>query len=211
VASADRRRRAGYRHPPDDVEQVSVVDQPLPGPRRPRCPADHLALATEDEADELLALRDGLGRWMMARGIDQWRPGEFPGTTLLAWIAAGWVHVDRREHGLVGAVAVLPEDPDFWGSRGTDGTAGYVHLLMVRRDHHGAGIGDALLRGAERHIAATGRRLVRLDAASGNAALSRWYDGRGYLEVDRVELPGLGSTTLRAKSLDTRARSPAPA
>jgi GNAT superfamily N-acetyltransferase len=180
---------------------VTVVDQPSTDRQGPAQPTDHLQLATETEVDELLALRDGLGRWMVTRGIDQWRPGEFPRSTLLAWVVAGWVHVDRRGDGLVGAVAVLPEDPDFWGDRGTDGAAGYVHLLMVRRDHHGAGLGDALLAAAERHIAATGRQLVRLDAASGNPVLSRWYGARGYREVGRVELPGLGPTTLREKDL----------
>lgn len=49
-----------------------------------KSPLGELAVipATVDHARSVLALRDDLAKWMRARGIKQWRPGELP----LEWI-----------------------------------------------------------------------------------------------------------------------------
>lgn len=177
-------------------------------PHHPWPPRDDgLEVAGTADVDALLVLRDELAAWMEASGIDQWHPGELAREKVASWVEAGLVLVRPARHGdagdvpLLGAIAVLPDDPEFWGATGEDGTAGYVHLLMVRRQAHGRGLGDELLGGAEARIAATGRGLARLDAASDNARLSAWYERRGYRATRRVELPGLGPTTLREKAL----------
>lgn len=67
--------------------------------------------------DAMLALRDGLARWLVARGVQQWRPGELTAERLRGLVHAGHVHV-LRDHGLVVAtVAVLWQDPLIWDPR----------------------------------------------------------------------------------------------
>ena len=157
--------------------------------------------ATPDDATELLALRDGLGRWLADRGIRQWEPGEFPHERLVAWLTAGSVHVLRREGRIVAAVAVLWDDPEIWGD--DPAPAGYVHLLMVDRSQAGQGVGDAMLAWAEAHIAAHGRRRARLDAGRDNHRLQSWYAARGYREVGEREFEDdhWFAVTLREKTL----------
>lgn len=139
--------------------------------------------ATLEDAGPLVAVRDGLARWLESRGIAQWIPGEFPARQMRDWIDAGHVHVLRDGGRAVGAVAVLWEDADIWGTDGEDGRAGYVHLLMVDRSRAGQGLGDRLLAHAEGLIRDHDRSLSRLDAVADNEPLHAWYRTRGYLPV----------------------------
>lgn len=156
--------------------------------------------AGQADVEGLLELRDGLARWLLDQGIEQWHPGEFPAERLAEWIDAGLVHVHRRAGRLLAAVAVLWHGW-LWPADGVE--AGYVHLLMVDRSLAAQGVGDAVLRWAEGHIAGNGRSRVRLDAARGNGKLQAWYEARGYREVGQRTFaePGLHPAILREKTL----------
>ena len=149
---------------------------------RRSCPL-HLEPAAVEDVDRLVELRDGAARWLLDRGIQQWLPDEFTAERMRSWVEAGVVHVLREQHLLAGSVAVLWDDPDIWGL--TDTPAGYIHLLIVRNERRGRGLGDQLLAWAEQHIRRSGRAVARLDAVSSNQTLHRWYDQRGYIEVGR--------------------------
>jgi ribosomal protein S18 acetylase RimI-like enzyme len=86
----------------------------------------------------------------------------------------------------VGAVRILWADEDVWGAAGLDGAAGYVHTLVIDRAYAGGGMGLAILRSAERIVAASGRALLRLDCIEGNSALQRYYTSAGYAERGTV-------------------------
>ena len=68
-----------------------------------------------------------------------------------------------------------------------DVTRGFVHNLVVRRDHRGRGIGTALLTGAERVLAERGADVVALQAMAANEDARAFYRRCGY-EPHRVEL-----------------------
>lgn len=143
-------------------------------------------LARGDEAEALVGLRDGIAEWLTRRGIDQWSPGGFPPERMRAWIDLQAVHVLRRHGRPIAAAAVLWEDPDAWDD---DPRAGYVHLLMVDRDHAGRGLGDRMLTHAEQEIRRHGRSRVRLDAVASNRRLVTWYRDRGYEPVGTRTFP----------------------
>ena len=65
--------------------------------------------------------------------------------------------------------------------------AGYVHGLVIDREHAGEGLGGQLLDWAERRTLQTGRTLLRLDCVEGNERLRRYYRDRGFREVGRKE------------------------
>lgn len=48
--------------------------------------------AAVDDAEALVALRDGIARWLLERGVDQWLPGEFPQQRMRSWIERGHIH-----------------------------------------------------------------------------------------------------------------------
>jgi ribosomal protein S18 acetylase RimI-like enzyme len=147
------------------------------------CGSFPIDLATRDQALRVLHLRDELAAWMVARGVDQWQPGEMPLSWLELCIASGWVYSVRSEELLVAAVTITWQDPFIWGD--TEELAGYIHMLMVDRAYAGNGIGRSLLGWAESHIGASGRSLARLDCATSNQRLCAYYEQAGYQWVDR--------------------------
>lgn len=136
-----------------------------------------MTVARPGDAAALVALRDSLARWLLSMGFRQWLPGEFTVDRMRDWIDRSWVHVYRIEDDIAAAVAVLPSDTTIWTD---DGDAGYIHLLMVAREHAGRGLGNDALARADQVIGRMGRSVARLDAVSANPALHQWYVARGY-------------------------------
>ncbi|MEU7645993.1 GNAT family N-acetyltransferase [Streptomyces huasconensis] len=134
----------------------------------------------------LVGLYDGAARWMLERGIDQWKPGGKDARHFRRLITSGAQEVWLAEEGAeaVGAYELWWDDEAAWGVRAP--VAGYVHRLMVRRGAR-PGTGRALLARAERRIAEAGRELSRLDCQSNNPRLRTYYEGAGYAVVG--ELP----------------------
>ncbi|MFJ8941921.1 GNAT family N-acetyltransferase [Streptomyces sp. NPDC102395] len=74
---------------------------------------------------------------------------------------------------------------------------GELYAIYVDPEHHGEGLGRALLGASLRGCAADGRRLVRLWVVKGNSPARRFYERAGFhadgaqepFEVDGVEVP----------------------
>lgn len=87
-----------------------------------------------------------------------------------------------------GSLRLQREDQAFWGGQGLDGSAGYLHGLVVRDGWHGKGMGRRLVRWAEAKVGAWGRRLLRLDCKADNERLRRYYRDCGFHELGQVTL-----------------------
>ncbi|MFF8639651.1 GNAT family N-acetyltransferase [Streptomyces sp. NPDC015345] len=146
-----------------------------------------LTFRRADKADTatLTGLYDGAARWMLERGIDQWKPGDKDARHFRRLIDSGVEEVWLAEEGaeVVGAYELWWDDEAAWGVRAPD--AGYVHRLMVRRGAR-PGSGRAMLARAERRIAEAGRELCRLDCVSANPRLRTYYEGAGYTAVGEL-------------------------
>ncbi|WP_276272134.1 GNAT family N-acetyltransferase [Haloarcula litorea] len=66
-------------------------------------------------------------------------------------------------------------------------TRGLVENIYVVPEHRREGVGGALLRAAERHLAESGADTVALEAMADNEAARSFYADHGY-ELHRVEL-----------------------
>lgn len=132
--------------------------------------------ATDSDIDALLSLRDDAARWLLARGIDQWQPGEIP----YSWERGDEYFVFVLWHGedRVGTVTILWDDPVIWGDQPVP--AGYVHNLIVTRSFGGQGLGVGLLQWAENYVAESGRSLARLDCGARSRKLRDLYESVGY-------------------------------
>ena len=83
---------------------------------------------------------------------------------------------------------MISSDTRFWGTeRGGDGTAGYLHGLMVRRSHAGQGLGSQILGWFEQFVLDCGRTTARLDCQARNTTLRRYYLRHGYTEIGLTE------------------------
>lgn len=134
--------------------------------------------ATLADVDTFMDIHEDAARWLWSRGIRQWEPERFPRELVPPLVERGSLFLVRRDREAAGAVIILWSDEDTWGSQPDD--AGYIHGLRVRRAYAGQGLGLAMLRWAERQIAAAGRPFARLDCIAGNARLRAYYEAAGY-------------------------------
>ena len=141
--------------------------------------------ADDRDLDTLVKLYDGVARWMLRHGIDQWRPGTRGPEHFRARIAEGEVWLALHGDRAAGAYELWWEDASVWGPQPP--VAGYVHRLMTDRETAPAGTGRVLLAHAEERIAATGRTAARLDCEARDPRLRTYYEGAGYGAVDRLE------------------------
>lgn len=139
--------------------------------------------ATDTDFSAYLQLRRQVAQWMVVNGIVQWLPGDLTDDTLRDWIADGELHIARIAGVPVGGVIVMWSDEQFWGDRGHDGTAGYIHGLLIDRAYSGDGLGSRLLEYGEQRIRDAGKPLVRLDAVRSNPVLQRYYRNAGYTDA----------------------------
>ena len=148
------------------------------------------------DVDVVLDLLAEAAAWTAARGQPNW-PARFSRRPIEANAQAGELFVAERAGEAVATMTLQWNDPYFWGDEGDDGRAGYVHRLVVRRDHAGGGLGVRLLGWADEQVQARGRSQLRLDAVSDNAPLRRYYEARGF----RHERDVSGEWTARDGSL----------
>ncbi|MFJ9826481.1 GNAT family N-acetyltransferase [Streptomyces sp. NPDC101160] len=156
------------------------------------------------DLDTLVRLHDDAARWMVANGIDQWRPGTRGPDHFRARISEGEVWLALHGERAVGAYELWWADEAVWGAQPP--VAGYVHRLMTDRAAAPAGTGRVLLAHAEERIAAAGLGLARLDCEARDPRLRSYYEGAGYAAVverlDKVAADGREySVTLMEKAV----------
>ncbi|MDO4917925.1 MAG: GNAT family N-acetyltransferase [Kocuria sp.] len=175
-----------------------VESEEAPGRRRPSPRVDPGALEIEParavHARGIVELRDRLARWMIGRGIDQWREGEYAVEHVAQEVERGeWWVVESPEDParVLASVRVIWEDPEIWGEQPVP--AGYIHGVAVDRSLSGTGTGSRLVRAAERAIAASGRTVARLDCDVTSPPLQPFYTGLGYSPRGAVDfdVPGM--------------------
>ena len=137
--------------------------------------------ARPGDAAVLARLRDEAARWLGARGIDQWVPGQFPAAWLESTSSAPGAFLLRQGADVAGTVTVSWHDPMVWDDDLL--AAGYVGHLIVARAFAGQGLGRRLLQWAEDSVAVSGRGLVRLDCPAENQALRALFESAGYYPV----------------------------
>ncbi|WP_063002634.1 GNAT family N-acetyltransferase [Nocardia mikamii] len=118
-------------------------------------------------------------------------------------VAAGEAYVARIEDRpeIVAAFRLLWSDPAMWQD---ETFAGYVHGLVVDRNHAGKGTGRALLGWAGQTAREAGAGLLRLDCVDTNTALCAYYRAGGFIEVRRRSLGGGRGVVLFQRSLTNR-------
>ncbi|MFE0508370.1 GNAT family N-acetyltransferase [Streptomyces sp. NPDC058964] len=149
--------------------------------------------ATPADTAPLVRLRDTAALWQLARGIDQWKPGEKDEAHFRTRMREGEVWLAYADGRPAGAWELWWDDPAAWGPRPPE--AGYIHRLMTTPHTAPPGTGRRMLAEAESRIAATGRPYARLDCLSSNPRLRTYYESAGYTVVgeQKAKDGGLGS------------------
>jgi ribosomal protein S18 acetylase RimI-like enzyme len=144
-------------------------------------------VASLEDAEPVLGLRDALAAWLVDNGITQWQPGEIDIASIRSLIADGSVYVLRHRRTLVGSVTITTKDTLVWGERYD--LSGYIHRLLIARSFAGRRLGASLLEWSESHIRSMGGQLARLDCVRTNERLRRYYEAAGYQRVGYRDFP----------------------
>lgn len=146
-------------------------------------------------------LIEGARRWLLSRGIDQWQDA-IPDSVLFRDAERGNLFVVRQDQVVTVMVIVSDSDPETWGA--TNRPAVYVHRLAVAQTHRGSGLGQRLLAWVEARAVDRGAAFVRLDCATDNPGLRRFYEQQGFRHVRDVTVTALDGGRQLASSLYER-------
>lgn len=138
---------------------------------------------TVDDVSEAQSLVAGARQWLHSRSIDQWQDA-IPDSTIRSNAERGELFVVRGNTGLRAMVTVVESDEETWGHQLDP--AVYVHRLAVAQDARGKGLGPALLNWVRLRAVEQGKKFVRLDCASDNPGLRKFYERLGYRYVKDV-------------------------
>ena len=149
--------------------------------------------ATLADLDAVLVVVQDSTRRMQEKGLSQWRlyltdAGEPRIRRRVEGAASEEVYLFKRpsDDHAVGVVSIEWTDHEYWGDRGVDDLAGYIHMLAVHRLARGTCLGERIVAWAERLVASRGRPLARLDCWAGSPFLPGYYERLGYARVGHV-------------------------
>jgi ribosomal protein S18 acetylase RimI-like enzyme len=147
-----------------------------------------IVVAAGEDLRRYIDLLEEVAEWLEARGIKQWRPGNF---RLSAEYYAESIRLEEVQlafagEQLVGTLRVLLREPVVWPEVVED-DAVYVHSLAVRRAWAGRRLGGRLLDWAADRAASLGRQWLRLDCVSDNRFLRDYYTRAGFEERGEIE------------------------
>ena|SRR5579862_207457 len=134
--------------------------------------------ATLADLATVIDLYEDAARWLVSRGITQWRPGDYTQGRARRNIEQDEVYLARLAGKPIGKLTLMWADPEVWGEQPPD--AGYVHGLAVRRSAAGQGLGALLLDQAAQRVAEVGRAYLRLDCMASNKPLRAYYEKLGF-------------------------------
>jgi len=157
--------------------------------------------ATIADVTAAQALIDGARHWLRSRGIDQWQD-PVPDAVLRRDVEQGNLFVARQDEVVVAMVTVSDSDSGTWSVDSSP--AVYVHRLAVAQAHRGSRLGQRLLAWVEAKAADRGAAFVRLDCASDNPRLRRFYEQQGFRHVHDVTVTSLDGGRQLASSLYER-------
>jgi len=158
-------------------------------------------MASAADVPAAQAVIDGARRWLRSRGIDQWQDS-VPDAVLLRDAEQGSLFVVRQDEVVVAMVTVFDSDSETWGAESSP--ALYVHRLAVAQTYRGSRLGQRLLAWVEERAADRGAAFVRLDCATDNPGLRRFYERQGFRHVRDVMVTALDGGRQLASSLYER-------
>lgn len=163
----------------------------------------HFSKATPADQPRVLQLLRDRAEWIRAKGSTQWAifltdEGERLVNRLIV-SKRTWIVTSNGQ--MVGTFRIDWTDERFWGAKGLDGLAGYVHTLATDRAFAGQRLGARIMRFACEQIVTEGRTLLRIDCAANNPKLIAYYRSLGFQPRETVPAEGF-DPDYRAQQLE---------
>lgn len=162
--------------------------------------------ATFDDHARVFTLVRARAEWIRSKGSRQWKIflGEEGKQLVERLIATGRTQIVTCDGRDVGTLRLDWSDERFWGAKGTDGAAGYVHTLATHLDFAGQRLVARMLQWACDRILEAGRSLIRIDCDATNPKLVGYYRSFGFepreiVQMDSID-PGYISQQLERRA-----------
>jgi GNAT superfamily N-acetyltransferase len=173
-----------------------------------------LEFATPADMDAILGLIEEASRWLKALGQDQWAEPwpnrEQRDARIIKGLANKKTVIVRQGDTAVATVTMAKwHNPKVWvpGSCTADLTeqAVYLHRLVTARKYAGHGLGESLIKWAEKRAHARYRaQRTRIDVWATNKDLHRYYEKLGFESCGECPDPSYPSGALFQRSIDRK-------
>jgi GNAT superfamily N-acetyltransferase len=140
--------------------------------------------ANENDKSIVLDIYRDCADWLRSKGVDQWGYylTEEAAEVVDRRFLEGEVYIASVD-GQDAAVAVIQWQDSFWGERGNDPKAGFLHGIGVRRAFAGRELGRDLLDWSMQQARERGKTMFRLDCMFHNPKLVQYYKDAGFKEA----------------------------
>lgn len=171
-----------------------------------------IGIATRAHLATIVAMRDEASTWLAERGIDQWRKPwpdhDAMADRIAASIDAGETWMVHDDSEVIATVAIdRYADPDLWTQAERAEPACYLHRLIVRRSH--AGAGAVILDWADHRAAQEQAHWIRIDVWADNPGLQEYYRLHRFAYIRTSGLADYPSGALFQRLVNQWAAAPA--
>lgn len=154
-----------------------------------------LQRATLDDYASIIAFYDDvIERTPDVTKYARWQKGKHPTDDgIRAYIEEGSMYLYKERGLIVGAMAVtMYQGADYhaieWSKQVADNEVAVIHILAVRPDGQGAGIGSRMVLEAIGLAKAKGMKAIRLDALASNTPAHKVYERLGFVYKGKQHL-----------------------
>jgi ribosomal protein S18 acetylase RimI-like enzyme len=138
-----------------------------------------------EDISQILRLLREAAIWLQERNINYWKVWINPPDNYVNWIRKGInnkeFYLIKEGSSIIGCFRLSWHDEIFWGKQSMP--AGYVHSFTIDRKHYGKKKGIVVLQMIEKKSKDNGKRYLRLDCASNNLKLKKYYEKFGFRPV----------------------------
>lgn len=137
--------------------------------------------ATLSQVAAIASVLTDATRYKVERGDSAWGSHGPTEAAVLEQMKSGEMYVALNNREVIATARLQWEDEHYWGKQPP--VAGYLHGLAVRKDAHGKRVATHLLTWAAQEVAVRGLQYLRLDCASTNLGLCRYYERQGFSQA----------------------------
>ena len=171
----------------------------------------NIVVARHDDVPRIQAMLSAAFHRVAALGYQQWWD-PFPIETIQDSVRRSETYVVIEGGTMVGTLALLWDDPIYWGERPPD--SGYLHRLCTDAEVARPGLGVELVSWAASVASHRDREWIRLDTPASNARLRSYYESLGFSFRGETEAAVKGASgtfeTWRCALYERSTQSPQP-
>lgn len=148
--------------------------------------------ANQSEIEKIITITQACAAQMIAEGIFQWNQ-HYPNKLAFEKdLQREELYVLELDQKVVGCITISTwKDEEYkpisWLT--PDSNHRYIHRLAVHPSYQGKGWARALMDFAEEHARKEGAISIRLDTFSKNVRNQRFYEARGYQQLESIYFP----------------------